>query len=94
MFGTTAAEQLLVLDGSWLARLSGRPELSEWHSRWLDYLAEWASAAPGTADPAAEPEEVAAEAIALNPPPTLLEAIKVRQELYRRRQPYISALPK
>jgi hypothetical protein len=60
-----AASPSLVLDGSWLARLSGRPELSEWHSRWLDYLAEWASAAPGTPNPATEPEEVAAEAPAL-----------------------------
>ena len=39
--------------------------MSEWHSRWLDYLAEWASAAPGTPNPATEPEEVAAEAPAL-----------------------------
>ena len=54
-----------MLDGSWLARLSGRPELAEWHSRWLDYLAEWASAAPGTPDAAGEPQEVAAEAPAL-----------------------------
>ena len=41
------------------------PELAEWHSRWLDYLAEWASAAPGTPDAAGEPQEVAAEAPAL-----------------------------
>ncbi len=50
-----AASPTLVLDSSWLARLAGQRELAEWHSRWLDYFASWASnSAPAAADVSAE----------------------------------------
>ena len=50
-----AASPTLVLDGSWLARLGGSKELSDWHSRWLDYFAAWASnSAPSAAAVSAE----------------------------------------
>lgn len=43
------ASPSLVLDRTWLERLSTRPELPEWHSRWLAYFAGWAAGPDATA---------------------------------------------